>query len=162
MPLVPFFNPDDGRRRLLEQPHDVVPRDPARRGRRLAEATASYQSLFDEYRTDLMRAWGIADPWWSATVSARETSGVSREEALKAAWWNRIAGPASHPIVIWIVRTYWMECDGLNAESPGDEAIYPEEFMLSWLIEAEEPDLAGLIACMPYWPVGLDRNGNWC
>lgn len=161
MALITFFSTEDGYRRLLEQPHDVVPRGEGGRAIRLEEAGAAHRALFAEYRQDLRTAYGEAVPWWEGTIEAQERLGRSREDAIEAAFTKRAAGAAAHPRVVWIVRTYWLACDRLNQEGAASE-VYPEVLLLGWLAEVEETELLRLVCCMPYWPIGLDAAGNWC
>lgn len=159
--LTTYFRHDEGRQRLLEQPHDIIPRDPARRGGRLAGAGQRARRLFGYYRADLRTAFDIAAPWWEATIAAQESLGLSRADAVRASFEKRAAGAASHPKLVWIVRSYWLKCGALT-EGPAEDFVYPEEFLILWLEEAGEDELVRLICCMPYWPIGLDAQGNWC
>jgi hypothetical protein len=157
MSLITLYRTDDGVERLLAQPGDVVPR--VGRATGLSEASPEHRSLFESYRQDLATAYGIAKLWWEDTVAAQERLGKGRDEAIEVSFDRRLAGAASHPKVVWIVRTYWLACADLPAVG---SAVWPERFLLQWLIDAGESELVRLIACMPYWPVGLDENGNWC
>ncbi|TRC93299.1 hypothetical protein FJV76_11860 [Mesorhizobium sp. WSM4303] len=127
-----------------------------------AAAAADYQQLFDAYCQLIQQAYNEAAPWWEGTVEAERNKGLSQEDALEAAFNNRMAGPASDPRVVWIVRVIWLECANRNAMMPDTEKIRPEYLLLQWLVDAGETELVRLIACMPYWPVGLDEHGKWC
>ena len=37
----------------------------------------------------------------------------------------------------------------------------PEEFLLRWLVTDRLDELAEFLAGMPYWPIGMDEDGNW-
>lgn len=80
---------------------------------------------------------------------------MTREQAIEESFDRRLAGAASHPKVVWIVRSYWLAAARIGEVSP-------EIFLLQWLIDSGETELVRLIACMPYWPIGLDETGNWC
>jgi hypothetical protein len=159
--LIVFYDTDDGVRRLLEQPADVAGRLDAKRRRGFRDASNRHRELFEIYQGDMKTAYGVAAPWWSATIEAlaREEE-LDHEEAVEASFDSRLAGAASHPNVVWLIRSYWLVCEEANAEVK--RQVDPEVFLLQWLIDAGETELVRLIACMPYWPIGLDENGNWC
>ncbi len=154
MALITLYSTDDGVNRLLAQPRDVLPH--AGETPTLAEASAEHRALFARYRQDLLTASSIAELWWEDTVAAQERLGKTRTEAVEESFDRRLAGAASHPKVVWIVRSYWLDCAALNP------AVRPETLLLRWLIDTGEIGLVRLIACMPYWPIGLDSNGKWC
>lgn len=160
--IITYFREDHGWDRLLEQPGDIVPRDEKRKGRGMSGVRQEWRDLFADYCGDLGTALSIAGPWWSETILARERTGLSREQAIKESFNKRAAGAASHPKVIWIVRTYWENCEALNRDLSGQDRVYPEDFLLRWLREAGHDELVRLVTCMPYWPIGLDADGNWC
>ncbi|KIG19138.1 hypothetical protein DB30_04603 [Enhygromyxa salina] len=162
MAVITYFEVEDGKRRLLEQPGDVVARTPGGMARELDDAVApAHRALFDEYLGDLQTAHDIAEPWWAGTIEAQRAQGLDEDDALEAAFTRRAAGAASHPKVVWIVRSYWLQCEEVNGALPPEQRVYPEVFLLKWLIDAGKDDLVTLIACMPYWPMGLDADGNW-
>ncbi|KAF0137799.1 MAG: hypothetical protein FD152_188 [Xanthobacteraceae bacterium] len=162
MALLTLFPTDNGIARLLLQPGDIVPRDANQTGRKEHQAPASLRELFASYRNDLRLAYDVASLWWEGTVEAQMDLGHGPEDALKEAFDSRLAGPAAHPNIVWIVRSYWLLCSDTDVKSTSFGFAYPEEVLLQWLIDAGETELVRLIACMPYWPIGLDENGNWC
>lgn len=162
MPLLTLFPTENGIARLLAQPGDVVPRRAGPTGLKESAALPPLRELFANYRNDLKLVYDIAALWWEGTVEAQEDLGLDPEEALKEAFDTRLAGPAAHPNVVWIVRSYWLLCSDTDPKSVAYGQAYPEEILLQWLIDAGETELVRLIACMPYWPIGLDENGNWC
>lgn len=162
MPLLTLEGPENGIARLMQAMRDLpdyperdVPDLP------LAEAPDPQRRLFGAYRKLLRQAYVEAVPWWEGTVAARARDGRTEEEALAAAFNDRMAGPASYPRVVWIVRAIWLEAAILNRRAPAAR-VRPETVLLGWLVEAGETELVRLLACMPYWPVGLDAEGNWC
>ncbi|AZO05429.1 MULTISPECIES: hypothetical protein [unclassified Mesorhizobium] len=163
MALLTLYDTQDGIKRLLNCMFDLdaysswYTTDKPRK-----KAAADYQQLFDAYVQLIQQAYNEAAPWWDGTVEAERNKGLSDKDALEAAFNNRMAGPASDPRVVWIVRVIWLECANRNAMMADSEKIRPEYLLLQWLIDAEETELVRLIACIPYWPVGLDENGNWC
>lgn len=162
MTLITLFRTDDGVERLMAQPAEARPATATGREFAAAEADRRHAELFASYRSDLRTAYGIASLWWEDTIAAQEKLGKSREDAIEEAFDRRLAGAASHPKVIWIVRRYWLACEQINEALPDEQKIPPEVFCLKWLVDIDETDLVRLLACMPYWPIGLDENGNWC
>lgn len=162
MALVTLFPTENGIARLLAQPGDIVPRSSGQARLKEYVAPAHLRELFAGYRNDLRLAGDVAAAWWEGTIEAQEDLGLSRDEALKEAFDTRLAGPAAHPNVVWVVRSYWLLCSDTDPKSAAFGLAYPEDILLQWLIDAGETELVRLIACMPYWPIGLDENGNWC
>ena len=163
MAITTRFNTEAGVRRLLVAHRDLhVYRDWPGDDRSLDMSTSDERMLFEGYVTLLTRVYGIAEDWWESTIAAEEDRQPSREEAVVAAFDKRLAGPASHPAVIWVVRSFWMELVGLQTRQKPPERQRPETVLLKWLVEGERTELVRLIACMPYWPIGLDAEGNWC
>ncbi|MEJ6784828.1 hypothetical protein [Aminobacter sp. Piv2-1] len=160
MSLITFFETERGIHRLLRQPGHVEPRDAKVAARKLGESSERHQALFDGYRDDIRTAYEIAARWWANTVAAQLQLGLSRDAAIREAFMKRAAGAAAHGNVIWIVRNYWLDCCEVNKET--GSVVYPETLLLQWLVDAEEDELVRLIACMPYWPIGMDANGAWC
>lgn len=155
MAITTRFSTDNGIRRLLSAPLDLGRLPPAR-DRPLAEATPQERDLFDGYVSLLRLAYTSAEQWWESTIAAQEERGLSREDAVVESFDRRLAGPASHPMVVWIVREFWLLA---VRDAP---SLRPESVLLRWLIEAGETELVRLVACMPYWPIGLDADGDWC
>ncbi|AZO63659.1 MAG: hypothetical protein E5Y88_01770 [Mesorhizobium sp.] len=161
MTLITLRSTEDGIARLLAQPGDIKPRRDDIRRSTLEEASAEHQEVFGDYVADLTTACGIAEKWWEDTVNAQVKKGMDRDDAIAVSFNRRWAGPAAHPKVVWIVRLYWLACDKINTDFVPGKPVYPETFLLKWLVDAGEKELVQLIACMPYWPVGLDENGDW-
>lgn len=162
MALVVLRSTEEGVRRLLAQPGDVRPENPALSAVTRDAASPEHRSVHEDYVADLRTACGIAASWWEDTVRAQERLGLSRDAAIRESFDRRWAGPAAHPKVVWIVRLYWLACDKINTDFAPDRPVPPQTFMLQWLVDAGESELVRLIACMPYWPIGLDANGDWC
>ncbi|MCA0002215.1 MULTISPECIES: hypothetical protein [unclassified Mesorhizobium] len=161
-PLITLYDNDLGTRRLLTQPRYVAPVGDIRVARGLDEASTMHQTLFGEYLSDLKDAYDIATSWWAGIIVSEEERHGSREKALEEAFNARVAGAASNPHVVWVVRRYWLKCVTVNVKAGEAEGVAAETFLLQWLIDAGETNPAKLIACMPYWPIGLDENGAWC
>lgn len=163
MALITYYNTADGIRRLMTAMLDVegypyldapdINRENAPEGQRV---------LFDSYLQLIRQACSDAESWWAGTIEAQRQAGLSEQDAIAKAFDDRMAGAASDPKVVWIVRLIWLECMKRNEGYPVSEVVRPEFILLQWLIDAGETELVRLIACMPYWPIGLDENGNWC
>jgi hypothetical protein len=162
MALITLYSTDNGIHRLLRQPEDLPSAPRAGRVEERNDAGPEHRELFGRYRADMRTVFPVAEDWWEGTVEAQERLGKSRDDAIETAFDERLAGAASHPRVVWIVRSYWLECARLNKEVPAEKGVPPHILLLKWLIDEQENELVRLVACMPYWPIGLDENGNWC
>lgn len=161
MALVTFYETERGISRLLRQPADVKVRT-GKPSPAYEDAALGYQRLFKDYLADLGTVYEIAAPWWEGTIESQMALGLDRAAAIVESFNRRAAGAASHPNFVWLVRYYWLECDDLGQELENGQVVQPEIFLLRWVIDAGEIEFVRLIACMPYWPIGLDADGNWC
>lgn len=153
-----LFDPASGMRRLLSSPADIEPRDyPVLRR---DAAPQAFQALYDEYRERLWHAHLVAVPWWEDTIRAQERLGRDRAEAIDISFDKRIAGAAAHPAVVYVLREFWLRCVEL-CEAYSGRKVAPETLLLQWLADAGESDLVAVVTCMPYWPMGMDADGNW-
>lgn len=126
------------------------------------EASEKYQDLFSTYTKSLHQACEEAANWWENTIIAlRERSKCTHDEAIEESFNRRLAGAASHPKVVSVVRTFWLRCQDLN-KANGSDCVYPKVLLLKWLVDSGEKELTKLVACMPYWPMGLNDLGEWC
>ncbi len=163
MALVTLHDTNDGIRRLMTSMLDIE-EYPFKETRylQLQAAPEAQRVLFDSYLLLIRQAYKDAEAWWEGTIEAQRMTGLDERQAILKAFDDRMAGPASDPKVVWIVRLIWLECMKRNSALPPDQQVRPEFLLLQWLIDSGETDLVRLIACMPYWPIGLDENGNWC
>jgi len=162
MDLMDRPHTSNGENRLLQMMIDVgIHVELARQDRAYDNASDAHQKLFDGYVPLLRQGYKEALPWWEGTVRSAGRSGKIDEESLEEAYDARMAGPASDPRIVWIVRLIWLKCCKINESEPF-HAIRPEYLMVRWLIDAGENELVRLLACMPYWPIGLNADGNWC
>lgn len=157
-------NRDEGVDRLMRAMLDLGVYDgwdPIHRSR--AEAGAEFARLYEGYVALLRIAMSEALRRWDGTVRAEmKTGGGTFDEALERAHDRLWAGPGGDMNVVWVVRQIWLECDYLNRHVDAGDRVRPESLLLQWLIDDSEEDLVHLIACMPYWPIGLDESGAWC
>lgn len=158
-----LHNVANGIRQLLDAPNDLAhlildQGDP----KRLEAASEEHQRIFAAYLRDFAVAYEIGDSWWEGCVAAFMQDGETKEAANELAFEKRLAGPASAPEVVWFVRKYWLEFSELNMGLPRSQRVPPQVALLGWLVAQELNDYVRLLTCMPYWPIGLDENGNWC
>jgi len=120
-----------------------------------------HRSMFDEYVEEVDYVAAIALEWWNKTLAARSSGATNKRAAFRDAWRSRPAGPASYPGLVALVRDFWLTCHALNQEVDEGERVPPWTFLLAWLRDAGHDEAVRVLACMPYWPIGLDEDGNW-
>lgn len=162
MSLETFHILAKGISRLCCAPSDLDTALSQGKAKPMSRATEAHRALFRKYLAELGPVYTSAAKWWKSLVDVQQTKGTSREDAIHAAFDRRLAGPASAPEVVTLVRKTWLECTELNATLEESERVPPEVVLLGWLLEGKHMDFVTLITCMPYWPLGLDENGNWC
>jgi hypothetical protein len=128
-----------------------------------ASRTGSPQhfELFDAYKDDVDYVTAAALQWWEETVGARKRLAPDDPKVVRTAWMSRPAGPASYPGLVALIRDYWLACHRLNLETAESQRVPPWAFLLEWLLGGNYNQCVSVLACMPYWPIGLDRDGNW-
>ncbi|MER8447171.1 hypothetical protein NKH52_28710 [Mesorhizobium sp. M1066] len=163
MALETIHNVEKGLSRLYCSPTDVDTLLRQGAAKPLAEAGSDHRQLFSEYLEGLSIVYPIAAEWWSGLIDAqaRENS-QERDSAVRMAFLRRVAGPASDPQFVALIREFWLRCVALNASLAEGDKVPPQVLLLGWLVEAERSDFVCLVTCMPYWPIGLDAKGNWC
>jgi hypothetical protein len=159
MALTTLYSTDLGVRRLLAQPKDLAA--PVEY-RALGEADAGHVLLFGQYQEAIRTAYDMGAAWWEALINSQQATSGGREEAIRDSFNKRIGGAAAHPYVVWTIRRFWLACAQVNDGLEPAARVAPEDFLLQWLIDAGETEHVRLLACMPYWPIGLDENGRWC
>jgi hypothetical protein len=158
-----FHNIRKGISRLYCAPSDLFSTDMSDKPPKKYEVSgAAHQALFADFLVNLSRIYPAIEEWWSSLVDAQMEEGVTRAEAIDLAFEKRLAGPAAAPEFVSLVRGTWLDCARLNAKLPEADQVPPEELMLGWLLDRNEEKFVQLLTCMPYWPIGLDENGNWC
>lgn len=148
--------------RLLHAPSDVDRWDANVTWKGLSAVSAGHQDLFKRYCLELDPAVREAVQMWNGELNGWASEGNSPEQAQETMWATYPAGPAAHPPFVAFVRRYWLACDRLNQSVPESRAARPEQFMLGWLSEDSTFERhAAVLACMPYWPLGIDDEGRW-
>jgi hypothetical protein len=162
MPFATTHSVSRGIQRLMSAPRDLPASAPWTDPPVAREvASHAHQVLFAEYTEYLSEAIGIAEAWWQNLVLAKMSEGKDLNRAVEAAYERRFAGPACRPELVWTLRTFWLRCVAVNKELPEDERVPPEVFLLFWLMDGKHDEWVQVISGMPYWPIGLDRKGNW-
>ena len=149
--------------RLLSAPRDLV-RCGARACPAQPEAAGvdAHRELYEEYAEIVDVVADVALEWWEDTLQARIESADDPDEATRQCWLARPAGPASFPGLVAVVRDFWLACDALNADLDEPKRVSPEQLLLARLHDGgDHADAVRVLTCMPYWPLGLDPEGNW-
>jgi len=127
-----------------------------------SRGSASHQTLFRQYVKDLEAAKEEAEAWWASLIDTEEERVGDRDQAVENVNERRPTGLMSLGASDAVVREYWLKCDALNRKTRNpDERVPPEEFLLLWLVNDRRNELAEFLAGMPYWPIGMDEEGNW-
>jgi len=151
-----------GIQRLLAAPLDLV-RCGARAWSPKAEQVGSteHKKLFALYVSDLREVIPEARRIWYAIVEECQESTEDHETATLDALAFAPAGAAFDGRVVAVIRKYWLACDRLNQQTDERERVSPQAFLLQWLLDMHYTDAVEVLAGMPYWPIGLDLDGNW-
>ena len=124
--------------------------------------SAAHQALFKQYVKDLKAAKADSEDWWESLIDTEEERVGDREQALENVNQRRPTGLMSLGASDAVVREYWLKCDALNRKTKNpEEQVAPEDFILRWLMDNRLDALAEFMAEMPYWPIGMDEEGNW-
>ncbi|MEH7515743.1 hypothetical protein V7146_23760 [Gottfriedia acidiceleris] len=125
----------------------------------------TYKNLFDEYVKELDKAVSFEEDNLDFIREKMLIAGKSEVEIE-----NYIMGNYD-PIccsgrVIAVFRKYWLKCNDLNVNNKNngsDEYINPKVFTIDWLSNDGDPyELVELMNGMPYYPIGIDENGDYC
>jgi hypothetical protein len=127
-----------------------------------SRGSAAHQALFRQYVKALTAAKEDAEDWWESLIETEEERVGDREQAEENVNDRRPTGPMSLGATDAVVREYWLKCDALNQRTGNpEERVPPEDFLLRWLVDNGRDELAEFLASMPYWPIGMDEEGNW-
>ena len=143
---------------MLDIPRDeiAVNADAGSRG------TDRHKGAFDSYLPVALAAIRAGSEWFEGFIQIQEGRLTDRAAAIQECWEFHPAGPATYEDVISAVREAWLTCDSINRDCSEDQRVFPPDFVLAWLLAAGETEAVKIICCIPYWPIGLDENGNWC
>lgn len=158
-----LHDPEPSYRRLLAAPLDLAPAVAVPPGpTTVASASAPHQEVFLRYLVEVEKALAEAEPWWQGIVDNAVEREESAEDGLLTAYSQRPAGPAAHGDVVGAVRRAWLEADGVNRTLPEPQRVPPQDLVLRWPAELARGEIVTVLTGMPYWPLGLDADGNWC
>ena len=120
-----------------------------------------HHARFQRYAAELRDAKRIAEDWWKGLIET-ETARIGDEaQATINVNLRRRYGPVVDPNVIRTIRSAWLDCQSINESVPVTRRVAPEAFVLLWLDDTGLRDLAGFVATLPFWPMGLDDAGRW-
>ncbi|KXU83314.1 hypothetical protein CI15_29930 [Paraburkholderia monticola] len=157
--LPTLHNVDAGVKRLLSMPLDLPHRHQLRERVEIGAASVEHRQIFGEYCAELTAAVAKAEEWWAGMLLKAESRGASTSQAVRGLYGIRPAGPASHPSVVAVIRHYWLACDEMNELF--HPRVPPQIFLIAWLVDRRMDRELSVVTGMPYWPIGLDENGNW-
>jgi hypothetical protein len=124
--------------------------------------SSRHAKLFENFVDALIAAKEEADGWWQAVIDTEAKRSHADVMALANVEARHPAGPAAYGSIVHVIRTYWLKCAALNKRASIDtEAVAPEEFIMLWLARSSHQDLARFLSTLPFWPMGLDAEGNW-
>jgi hypothetical protein len=126
--------------------------------------SVSHDELFAKYVEELRAAKVRVEGWWNALIGFQAVDMEDPTEALREVKNRWPVGPAAHPLVIGVFRKYYLACDALNrdiaAAGSGEDDVDPLIFLTEWLLDGQNDELAEFLAVLPYWPIGMDLQGN--
>jgi len=145
---------------LVDVVRDVAPPGHPPAGR--SKTTASgHRALFDRYVKALRKAKAEADGWRDGIIKAARSRGETQADAERYFKENYPVGTVAFGWVIAALRRFWLESDALNRKVDPAATVAPEEFLLSWLQDGTNDDLAEFLSALPFWPIGLTEDGKW-
>ena len=154
----------DGMYRLLAGPRDLQRWDFEINDPGKENASSGHKILYKAYKDQLTIIARKVEKIWDQEINWLTSQLGSEKEAISKHLYEFPAGPAAQPEFIEYIRMNWLKCNYLNKNTTIHEAVAPETLLLKWL--SEEIDVTDtsikVICCMPYWPLGLDEDDNWC
>lgn len=146
---------------LLDAVNDVRWPDSGPPVRHLAGGTPEHHSRFGRFVGELRIAKSEAEDWWARLIDVETQRTGDRRNAQINVKTRRRNGPVVHPTVIRCVRAAWLDCEQFNRLCAPAARVAPEAFVLLWLIQSGETQLAQFLGCLPFWPLGIDASGAW-
>jgi hypothetical protein len=152
-----------GQLRLHMIPKDVRdPNDPTSELPPVLTVSSAYRAAHADWLEEARWAVDQAIEWWRSLVEGFREPGMSWEDAARSAYEQWPSGPASSEFIVSVVRRHWQACERISAGLLSGEVVWPEDFLLRTLDERKHFRIILALTAMPYWPIGLDENGNWC
>ncbi|MEI5909527.1 hypothetical protein WAK64_21095 [Bacillus spongiae] len=125
----------------------------------------NYEKLFEQYVIELDKAVSYEEDRLDATRSKLGNEGKSTDEI------ERFIRSRFDPIccsgrVVAVFREYWLKCHELNVYNQKnniDSYVNPKDFTVDWLSKNGDPyELYSIIDGMPYYPIGINEDGDYC
>ena len=153
----------EGLNRLLLAPRDLERWDRSTGEPGKQRASPEHRQLFEQYKSDFRNVAAEAERQWDAEISSLREHSEDVAEAVRERWTMIPGGPSARPFFVAFVRRMWLTVDSINRRVPEAQAVAPEVFLVKWLMEEIPLQDVRLkvLAAMPYWPMGLDLEGNW-
>lgn len=152
-----------GRLRLHMIPKDFRdPNDPTCALPPLLKCPASHAAAHADWLAEARWATDQAIEWWRSVVEGFREPKMSWADAAKATYRQWPSGPASSEYVVSVVRRHWLASEKINLGLSADDKVLSEDFLLGTLDPQIHSRIVLVLTAMPYWPIGLDENGNWC
>lgn len=155
--------PENGWMRLYHAPKDVrdsetlVLETPG-----FLPVSAALEPLHEAYRADFS-AWSTAEiDWWRGVVERFIAGDGDVRAAAMKAYERWPAGPASREGMVGLFRKYWFACEAACADLDEADRMWPEDFLLGDCSASKDSTRYLVVTAMPYWPIGMDENKNWC
>jgi hypothetical protein len=121
-------------------------------------ASSQHIALFHRYIERL--EWAVNEALEFAESERRQLDEAADGDEARTDEEMETQGPlASNPYVLGAIREHWLDCARLNVEHP-DDTVEPVHLIYDWL-RRDRPELASILAELPYWPVGWDDRGWW-
>ena len=146
----------------------LAPRDLERWDRSIGEpgkdrASPEHRRLFEQYESEFRSVAAEAERQWDEEITWLREHSENAAEAVRERWTMIPGGPAARPLFVAFIRRMWLNVDSINRRVPVEQAVAPEVFLVKWLMEeAPLQDVRiKVLAVIPYWPMGLDLEGNW-
>ncbi|KFZ42177.1 hypothetical protein CS060_03235 [Anoxybacillus flavithermus] len=117
-----------------------------------------YETLFNEYVRELTEAVKEEDERLKRIREINRNK-FDTEEELENFIKERFDPICHSGRVIAVFRKYWLECNKLNEANIG--YVNPEDFTVDWLSGRHE-SLYKIVTDMAYYPIGIDKYGNYC
>lgn len=119
---------------------------------------SKYDELFQDYVFELIKAVIEEKERFERICMINQDKFESKQELEK--WIQEIFGPISNQgRIIAVFREYWLKCEELNML--GEGYANPRNFVTDWLLGTQQ-ELYEIIKSMPYYPIGIDEEGNYC
>jgi hypothetical protein len=124
-----------------------------------------FDNLFERYVQELDKAVTQEENKLEAIRKKMEDNGKSENE-IEGFISERFDPICCSGRVIAVFREYWLKCNELNVYNEKNDIdfyVNPKDFTLDWLTKDGDPyELYNIIDSMPYFPIGIDENGDYC